>query len=182
MSEHINKLEIMSEDSMEKQCVRCFNAGILSCKCKRQDNEDDYEITLEKINIANNKVAKPTFLDIATNCDRRLPQIGDVYVHFKGMRMYIIDLAYHTETEECLIIYKHNDVSWARPLEMFLSKVDKTQYPDATQEYRFERELPWDITESDGFKDMVAEMYHIDRFKSYTQEEMEDYVLKHFYL
>ena len=32
---------------------------------------------------------------------------------------------------------------WLRPLEMFLSKVEKEKYPDCPQEYRFElQEIP----------------------------------------
>ncbi|HIE4740841.1 TPA: DUF1653 domain-containing protein [Clostridioides difficile] len=69
----------------------------------------------------------------------------------------------HTETKENVIIYRDNkgnlyhykDVdnntnlviyktlydgsgAYARPIEMFLSKVDKEKYPNAVQEYRFE--------------------------------------------
>lgn len=53
----------------------------------------------------------------------------------------ILGLATHTETEEELVIYRsfknHNNV-YARPLSMFLQKVDKIKYPDIKQEYRFE--------------------------------------------
>ena len=51
-----------------------------------------------------------------------------------------MDLATHTETGEYLVIYRSLDTGkiWARPLEMFTSKVDKEKYPDSKQEYRFE--------------------------------------------
>lgn len=69
----------------------------------------------------------------------------------------------HTETKEDVIIYKDNkgnfyhlktvdnntnliiyktlydgSGAYARPMDMFLSKVDKEKYPQSTQEYRFE--------------------------------------------
>ena len=50
-------------------------------------------------------------------------------------------LAEHTETGEVFVIYhKIMDDShiYARPGDMFLSKVDREKYPDAEQEYRFE--------------------------------------------
>ena len=53
---------------------------------------------------------------------RRIPKIGDVYVHFKGMGVVIENIATHTETNEILVIYRHGDNVWARPLEMFLSE------------------------------------------------------------
>ena len=74
-------------------------------------------------------------------------QIGSVYRHFKGFTAKIITDATHTETGESLVVYEcngkavnsnHEDGIYARPLEMFLSEVDHTKYPDVKQKYRFE--------------------------------------------
>lgn len=64
-----------------------------------------------------------------------------VYQHFKGGTYTTIMQAMHTETGETLVIYQNdqNDI-FARPLEMFLSRVDKEKYPDASQEYRMEHQ------------------------------------------
>ena len=52
------------------------------------------------------------------------------------------DLYYHdNEFEDSLVLYKalYDDKGiYARPIEMFLSKVDKDKYPDVEQKYRFE--------------------------------------------
>lgn len=66
-----------------------------------------------------------------------------VYRHFKGNHYRVESVATHTETGEYLVIYRclegvNVDKVFARPLEMFLSKVDKTKYPDVKQEYRLE--------------------------------------------
>ena len=74
-------------------------------------------------------------------------QTGGVYRHFKGFTAKIITIATHTETGESLVVYEcngkavnsnHEDGIYARPLEMFLSEVDHTKYPDVKQKYRFE--------------------------------------------
>ena len=63
-----------------------------------------------------------------------------LFKHFKGGYFRIVGIALNTETNKEMVIYTHEDTSqlYARPLEMFLSKVDKEKYPYTTQEYRFE--------------------------------------------
>lgn len=63
---------------------------------------------------------------------------GAFYKHFKGDIMKVIEIAKHTETEEMMVVYEHNGTVWARPYDMFISKVDKDKYPEVEQEYRFE--------------------------------------------
>lgn len=82
---------------------------------------------------------------------------GDIVKHFKRETLSPEELRYnptmhmykiismnvkHTETGEALVVYQalYGDCQvYARPKEMFLSKVDKEKYPDIKQEYRLER-------------------------------------------
>lgn len=81
---------------------------------------------------------------------------GDTAVHFKRWYLSpeelerepekylyeIVGTAEHTETGERLMVYrpKYGERRlYARPLDMFLSPVDREKYPDAGQAHRFER-------------------------------------------
>lgn len=80
-----------------------------------------------------------SFCDSAYNFDRPIPQKGEKYKHFKlGKIVTIIGISRHTETEEISVVYDYEGHIWNRPLEMFMSEVDKKKYPDAEQKYRFE--------------------------------------------
>lgn len=68
-------------------------------------------------------------------------KINGVYKHFKGDYYIVLDVAEHTETGEKLVIYRalyDDNKLYARPYDMFLSKVDREKYPDVEQEYRLE--------------------------------------------
>lgn len=117
------------------------------------------------------------------------PKAGEQYRHFKGRDYEIVALATHTETEEKLVIYKAlygNHEIYARPLPMFLEKVDREKYPDAVQEYRFER-LDAQADEEEGEIDpkllafLNAESFHdkIELLES-MREELTDSLIDSF--
>lgn len=65
-------------------------------------------------------------------------KVGKEYRHFKGIICKVIALAKHSETLEDMVVYVHDNQTWVRPYNLFVSKVDKEKYPDVKQEYRFE--------------------------------------------
>lgn len=67
-------------------------------------------------------------------------QLGRVYRHFKGDYYLVEALAHDAESGEPCVIYRKlygDGALWVRPLERFLSRVDREKYPEVKQEYRF---------------------------------------------
>ena len=68
-------------------------------------------------------------------------KLQQVYKHFKGKFYIVEDIAFDSETEEKMVIYRAlygEGKLWVRPLDEFLSEVDHKKYSDVKQKWRFE--------------------------------------------
>lgn len=106
-----------------------------------------------------------------------MPKKGEIYKHFKGNLYEIIAIAKHTETMEDMVVYMEVDgeKTYARPLEMFISKVDKEKYPNVTQEFRFELlKKPEDNSLIMNFLDLstaTEKIQYLETMKDFLTEE-----------
>ena len=71
---------------------------------------------------------------------RSAPVEGQIYKHFKGSLYKVLTIAVHTETADKLVVYQSiekPDRVFARPLDMFMSEIDRVRYPFVKAKYRF---------------------------------------------
>ena len=107
--------------------------------------------------------------------DRQTPVPGEFYQHFKGMIYQIRCLAEHSESGELLVIYQalYGDFRiYARPLDQFLSEVDRLNYPTASARYRFTKIDPGQLNSQQtnppfgrflGRKNTGSSVFHVFR-------------------
>ena len=104
---------------------------------------------------------------------RTLPVPGEFYRHFKNRMYQIIAIAYHSETEEAMVVYQAlygEKKIWVRPLDMFMEEVDHGKYPDVEQKYRFEKVEADTVEEATAEEKPMAETNLYGKTADYIKE------------
>lgn len=121
----------------------CNSFVVITCKdcfAEISRNKNLHDDALNEVVEAWNK----RYADECFNQRAAYVKPGNTFKHFKGYFVMIDSISQHTETGETMVNYHHItdaepiDKIWSRPMSMFLSKVDRSKYPDVKQEYRFE--------------------------------------------
>ena len=138
-TEHKEKILLL--DEYEKYGLLKLNAVYKHFKHTDKDPLNYLYITIctaERINEENIQInnLQSMFSIEYTEIDNK---IIDIYYNKEENKFYYYDE--ENIIKDTLVIYKSlydNHITYGRPLDMFIGKVDKEKYPDIKQEYRFE--------------------------------------------
>jgi hypothetical protein len=128
----LNDESVKTVDDTIFQYHKSFSRSLLVGEAEELLNNKDIDLAkLEKYFVDED-------IKTVNSYDRVL--IGGLYKHFKGKLVRLLNVAkYSEDATKLFAIYDcgPNGI-YARPLDMFLSEVDRNKYPNVTQKYRFE--------------------------------------------
>lgn len=105
------------------------------------------------------------------------PKPFEIFKNFKGKQYQILALAKDAGDGRSLVVYQalYGDyIIYVRDLSEFMSPVDKVKYPEASQEYRFERQSGMAVTEEEQDKRDPAQKTENDTVQSAANMPVQD--------